>query len=103
MAYDKHAHAIIVFGGRGSKKAYGDMNDMWEFNIEEQFWKLVKSEQSVKDPTQALTLKSIMQMSSVVTTFKKAGNRKSSIKQKNQRPSFMDPQADNEKSAASLP
>ena len=42
MVYNESNHSLIVFGGRKSKNADGDMNDLWEFNIETNGWMRIK-------------------------------------------------------------
>ena len=35
MEYIPHEKTIIIFGGRKSKSADGDLNDLWEFDLEQ--------------------------------------------------------------------
>ena len=42
MVYNESNHSLVVFGGRRSKNADGDMNDLWEFNIETNSWMRIK-------------------------------------------------------------
>lgn len=44
MTYDEDFNSIIIFGGRTSKKAYGDNNDLWEFSIESSTWKCISKD-----------------------------------------------------------
>jgi len=50
MVYNEANHSLVIFGGRKSKNADGDMNDLWEFNIEESLWLRVKEGEKMKDP-----------------------------------------------------
>lgn len=38
MIYVPHENVLLVFGGRRSKNADGDLNDLWEFDIERNEW-----------------------------------------------------------------
>ena len=38
MIYYPPDKKLIIFGGRGSKRADSDMNDLWSFDSRTKFW-----------------------------------------------------------------
>jgi len=42
MVYNQSNNSILIFGGRKSINADGDMNDLWEFNLAINKWMRIK-------------------------------------------------------------
>ena len=38
LTFDPVFNKIFLFGGRKNKKADGDLNDLWEYNIDQHKW-----------------------------------------------------------------
>ena len=66
--YDPVHKRIILFGGRKNKKADGDLNDLWEFDIEQGVWSQGEDQLALsggKDP-----MKPFFSMSKELTSSK---------------------------------
>ena len=43
LTYDSKSDKLFMFGGRKNKKAEGDLNDFWEYNLKENSWHLAEN------------------------------------------------------------
>lgn len=73
MQFIPHENTILIFGGRKSKNADADMNDLWEYDIERKEWhESNKGQDQDKGPHAIMTIKNVLQMTDVTKAFKKA-------------------------------
>ena len=59
----------MIFGGRQNKRAAGDMNDLWEFNIDQQLWLQIEGCERIEDPKMITGIKDVVAMNSIITTL----------------------------------
>lgn len=78
MTYDLKENMLLLFGGSQSRTIDGDLNDLWQFDLNSSEWTQVFKNQWSTDPEKVLTLRDAIKMSSVVTKFRKATGKVSS-------------------------
>ena len=70
MTYYPEGHKILIFGGRSSKSADSDMNDLWSFDIRTKFWQRINENERVSDKGEKTSLKNVLTMVSVLSRMK---------------------------------
>ena len=77
MIYVPHENVLLVFGGRRSKNADGDLNDLWEFDIERHEWNEPNSDKNQeKGPHEIMTMSKVLQITKITNAFKVAPSSK---------------------------
>jgi len=62
---------LVIFGGRGSKRADSDMNDLWSFDIRTKFWTKLSAIQGLGHTVEKTTMKDVLKMTSIIGKMKK--------------------------------
>ena len=71
MIHIPDENVLLVFGGRRNKNADGDLNDLWEYDIERNEWNEPNSNQDQeKGPHELMTMTKVLQLNRITNAFK---------------------------------
>ena len=70
MTYYPPTEKLIIFGGRGSKRADSDMNDLWSFDIKSRTWSKLTGVQGLGHTVERTTLRDVVKMTAIIGKMK---------------------------------